>query len=218
MGLCLPDEQSLVVFLRALFLEQFCSTCLSIIWMQELNAPLASSLMIPNWEVLLTLLRDKMACRGIWVAWSIWANINSMKLNKNKCQILHLGRSDGRHKSKLGEEWLESSPAEGVWGWQKAQQESAVCAQAAPGANRALECIKHSFTSHSKEEIVLLYLVLVWPHPECCVCFWAAQFQKHVKVPECIQRKAPKLWKGLAGCPVRSGPGHWGVLVWREGG
>jgi len=41
-----------------------------------------------------------------------WVIINGMKLNKNKCQILHLGWSNIGHKHKLGEEWLESSPAE----------------------------------------------------------------------------------------------------------
>lgn len=92
-------------------------------------------------------------------------------------------------------------------GWQEAQQESEVCAWAAQGANHVLGWIKQSFTSHFKEGIILLYLVLVWPHPECCVCFWAPQFQKDVKVPECIQRKAQKLWMGLAGRPVRSSSG-----------
>ncbi|KAF1466794.1 hypothetical protein FQV17_0014635, partial [Megadyptes antipodes antipodes] len=31
------------------------------------EAPLASLLMIPNWEVLLTLLRNRRPCRGIWI-------------------------------------------------------------------------------------------------------------------------------------------------------
>ena len=35
-----------------------------------------------------------------------WAIISGMKLNKNKCRNLHLGRSNTGHKSKLGEEWL----------------------------------------------------------------------------------------------------------------
>jgi len=39
--------------------------------MQELNAPVASLLTTPNWEVLLTLWRDKRPCRGIWIDWSI---------------------------------------------------------------------------------------------------------------------------------------------------
>lgn len=40
--------------------------------------------------------------------WEHWATINSIKGNKNKC---HLGWSNARHKSNLGEEWLEGSPA-----------------------------------------------------------------------------------------------------------
>ena len=32
--------------------------------------------------------------------------------SKNKCQILHLGWSNARHKYKWGEEWLERSPEE----------------------------------------------------------------------------------------------------------
>ena len=41
-----------------------------------------------------------------------WAIINGMKFNESKCWILHLGRSNAGHKIKLGEKWLESSPAE----------------------------------------------------------------------------------------------------------
>lgn len=41
-----------------------------------------------------------------------WAMIYSMTFNKSKCWILHPGRSNARHKYKLGEEWLENSPAE----------------------------------------------------------------------------------------------------------
>jgi len=64
MELRLAGDQSLAVFLRAQFLGQFSSTHLSTSWMEELNAPLASLLMIPTWELLLTLLRDKRPCGG----------------------------------------------------------------------------------------------------------------------------------------------------------
>ncbi|PKU47775.1 hypothetical protein llap_1884 [Limosa lapponica baueri] len=41
-----------------------------------------------------------------------WASVKLMKFNKAKCQILHLGHSNPRHKYKLGREWIESSPEE----------------------------------------------------------------------------------------------------------
>ena len=82
-----------------------------------------------------------------------WAIINGMKLNKTKCRILHLGWSNARHKSKLGEEWLESSPAERDLGvpvdsrLYMSQQR----VLAARRANCIVGCIKHSITSWSKE-------------------------------------------------------------------
>jgi len=79
--------------------------------MEKLNAPLASLLMIPNWEVLLTCGGQEALQRDL-DRLEHWATINGMKFHKMKCQILHLGWSNARHICKLGEEWLESSPAE----------------------------------------------------------------------------------------------------------
>ena len=76
-----------------------------------------------------------------------------MKLNKTKCRILPLGWSNARHKYKLGEEWLESSPAERDLGVpvDSRLNRSQQCVLAARRANCILGCIKHSRSSWSKE-------------------------------------------------------------------
>ncbi|PKU30667.1 rna-directed dna polymerase from mobile element jockey-like [Limosa lapponica baueri] len=41
-----------------------------------------------------------------------WACVNLMKFNQAKCKVLHLGHDNPKHKSRLGREWMESSPQE----------------------------------------------------------------------------------------------------------
>ncbi|KAK4815588.1 hypothetical protein QYF61_004803 [Mycteria americana] len=127
--------------------------------------------------------------------------INGMKFNKSKCQMLHPAWSHVGHKHKLGEEWLESSPAERDLGVlvDSRLNRSQQGALAAKRANRILGCIKHSTTSWSREGIIPLYSALVWPHLERCVQFWAPPFKKDVKVLECVQRRATELVTGLEG-------------------
>ncbi|PKU43821.1 pol- hypothetical protein [Limosa lapponica baueri] len=128
-----------------------------------------------------------------------WAIINGMEFIKNKYWTLRLGQKNTGYKYELGEEWLESSPAERDLGvlvdgkLNRSQQ----CALAAKRANRILACIKHTIANRSKEVVILLYLVLAQPHLECCMQFWAPQRKKDVKVLDCIQRRADLLVKGL---------------------
>ncbi|GAB0180967.1 cAMP-dependent protein kinase inhibitor alpha [Grus japonensis] len=120
-----------------------------------------------------------------------WDQANCMKFNTAKCKVLHVGQDNPKHNSRLGREWIESSPEEkdlGVLIDEKLNMRQQ-CALAAQKANCVLGCITSSVTSRSREGILPLYSTLVRPHLEYCIQLWGPQHKKDMELLELGQRR-----------------------------
>jgi len=71
--------------------------------------------MAPSCVVQWTRLREGMPFRGTLTGLQ-QACANLMKFNKVKCKVLHVGRGNPKHISRLGGEWIGSSPEEKALG------------------------------------------------------------------------------------------------------
>ncbi|GAB0207361.1 mitochondrial enolase superfamily member 1 [Grus japonensis] len=127
-----------------------------------------------------------------------WAHVNFMRFNKATCEVLHLGRGNLWYQYKLGDEEIESSPAEDLGVLVDGKLDvSQQCALTAQKANHILGCIKNSMASRLREVILPLHSTLTRPHLEYCIQLWSPQFRKEMELLEGVQRRATEMIRGL---------------------
>ncbi|GAB0199298.1 cAMP-dependent protein kinase inhibitor alpha [Grus japonensis] len=113
-----------------------------------------------------------------------WAHVKLRNFNKAKCKVLHLDRGSFQYQYRLGDEGLESSPAEQYLGGTGGGKAGHMLQHtlAAQKASHILGCIKRSVAGLLREVIFPLYSTLVGPHLEYCVQLWSPQHRRDMNL------------------------------------
>jgi len=127
-----------------------------------------------------------------------WDHANTMKFNKARCKVLHMGRGHPKHKYRLNIKRIERSPEEKDLGMLVDQKLSMAqqCALTVQKASCVMGCIKRRVASRLREVILPLFSALVRPNLESCIQLWRLQHKKDMDLLEPVQRRATKMIRG----------------------
>ena len=134
-----------------------------------------------------------------------WAEIWQLRFNAEKCQVLHLGRTNPRYTYSMkahGSETrsnLGASDAEkdlGVIMDSELKFSKHIETQVGK-ANKILGLIRRSYDYLNAETMRLLFIALIRPHLEFANVVWSPRFQKDKNLIEGVLRRATKLVPGM---------------------
>ena len=117
-----------------------------------------------------------------------WVCVNLMRFNRAKCRVLHVGRGNPWYQYRLGDEGIESSPAEEdlrVLGNAKLDM-TWQCALIAQKANHDLGCMPINVGTGRGRGFCP---ALLRPPQESCVQLWSPQHRTELELWERGQRR-----------------------------
>ena len=135
-----------------------------------------------------------------------WSMKWLLQFNKEKCKVMHIGKSNPGFSYDLGGSTLQKTKREkdlGVLITDDLKSADQV-ASAAAAANSMIWRIRKTFTCLDEHTLPALYKALVRPRMEFAVQAWSPHLRKDINQLEKVQRRATKLIPSLASLPYEA--------------
>ncbi|CAM5106410.1 unnamed protein product [Eretmochelys imbricata] len=132
-----------------------------------------------------------------------WATKWQMKLNVDKCKVMHTGKNNPNDTYSTMGANLATTNQEKDLGVivGSSLKTSTQCAAAVKKANGMLGIIKKGIESKMENILLPLYKSMVHPHLEYCIQMWSPHLKKDILALEKVQKRATKMIRGLEWVP-----------------